>query len=350
MQPRLRHVLVALALLAAVSGQASAQPKKPKTGLNEEDWKYTLANGVTTREVNYYSDDTACYAKMFFPKGFSPKAKVPGVVLGQGWAGTHYSIEKYGARFAERGLVAMVIDYRGWGMSSGFLSLAEKLKVPDDVKYPDDVRFTRTKAEVVSKRTRLIPLKQVEDYRSAISFLQGEPGVDRDRIGIWGSSYAGGHVIVTAALDARVKAIVGQVPSIGGKSAPPDPRPMSAALLEDAIKRARTGQGEEYNTGFSTRFRRKIDVETQQMVAEYRPFHYLNRVGKRPVLFIVAEKEELMNNRDHAYAAAETLQGPKKVLEIPAVTHFEMYIDEAFEKSSNAAADWFLEHLGVGKP
>ena len=241
MQPRLRHVLVALALLAAVSGQAGAQPKKPKTGLNEEDWKYTLANGVTTREVNYYSDDTACYAKMFFPKGFSPKAKVPGVVLGQGWAGTHYSIEKYGARFAERGLVAMVIDYRGWGMSSGFLSLAEKLKVPDDVKYPDDVRFTRT-------------------------------------------------------------------------------------------------------------FRRKIDVETQQMVAEYRPFHYLNRVGKRPVLFIVAEKEELMNNRDHAYAAAETLQGPKKVLEIPAVTHFEMYIDEAFEKSSNAAADWFLEHLEVGKP
>ena len=218
MQPRLRHVLVALALLAAVSGQASAQPKKPKTGLNEEDWKYTLANGVTTREVNYYSDDTACYAKMFFPKGFSPKAKVPGVVLGQGWAGTHYSIEKYGARFAERGLVAMVIDYRGWGMSSGFLSLAEKLKVPDDVKYPDDVRFTRTKAEVVSKRTRLIPLKQVEDYRNAISFLQGEPGVDRDRIGIWGSSFAGGHVIVTAALDARVKAIVGQVPSIGGKS------------------------------------------------------------------------------------------------------------------------------------
>ena len=31
-------------------------------------------------------------------------------------------------------------------------------------------------------------------------------------------------------------------PSIGGKNAPPDPLPMSAALLEDAIKRARTGQ------------------------------------------------------------------------------------------------------------
>jgi hypothetical protein len=42
---------------------------------------------------------------MFFPKGFSAKSKTPGVVLGQGWAGTHFSIEKYGARLAERGLV-----------------------------------------------------------------------------------------------------------------------------------------------------------------------------------------------------------------------------------------------------
>jgi cephalosporin-C deacetylase-like acetyl esterase len=50
--------------------------------------------------------------------------------------------------------------------------------------------------------------------------LQGEPGIDPDRIGVWGSSFAGGNVIVTAALDSRVKAVVGQVPAISGKDAP----------------------------------------------------------------------------------------------------------------------------------
>ena len=123
------------------------------------------------------------------------------------------------------------------------------------------------------------------------------------------------------------------------------PLPLRDRLLEDAIKRARTGQGGEFETGFSTR--RKVDIETQQMVAEYRPFHYLKNVGDRPVLLIVAEKEELINNRDNAYAAIEALTGPKKLIEIPAITHFEMYINEAFETGSNAAAKWFREHLGL---
>ena len=61
--------------------------------------------------------------------------------------------------------------------------------------------------------------------------------------------------------------------------------------MEDAIKRARTGQGTEFETGFS--YRRMVDTETNQMVAEYRPFRYLNRIGDRPVLFVAAEKEEL---------------------------------------------------------
>jgi dipeptidyl aminopeptidase/acylaminoacyl peptidase len=108
-----------LICLAINSGAQEKQEKKIKTGLTQEDWKYTLATGVTSREVTYYSDGVACYAKIFFPNGFSTAAKTPGVVLGQGWAGTHFSIEKYGARFADRGLVAMVIDYRGWGLSDG---------------------------------------------------------------------------------------------------------------------------------------------------------------------------------------------------------------------------------------
>jgi hypothetical protein len=90
-----------------------------------------------------------------------------------------------------------------------------------------------------------------------------------------------------------------------------------------------------------------VDVETQQMVAEYRPFQDLKAVGDRPVLLIPAEKDELINNRENSYAAIEVLTGPRKLIEVPGVTHFEMYINEAFEISSNAAANWFREHLGL---
>jgi len=324
---------------AAASAQDKPQEKKIKVGLTKEDWKYTMAEGVTTRETFFYSDGVRCYARLFYPKGFSNAGKTPGIVLAHGWAAVHFSIDKYGARFAERGLVAMVIDYSGWGLSDGFISTADR----DGTS--DENRFTRKSAEVVIKRTRLIPLKQVEDIRNAISWLQGEAGVDPERIGIWGSSFAGGNVMVTAAKDARVKAVVAQVPAISGKNSAPGPVPMSARAQEDAVKRARTGQGAEFETGFSTR--RMVDLETNQMVAEYRPFHYVKDVGSRPVLFIVAEKEELFKNSDNAGAAMELLTGPKKLIVVPGVTHFEMYINEAFEISSNAAAGWFRTHLGM---
>lgn len=345
MKNTITTILIA-AFLTCLGAASSAQEKKVKSGLTKEDWAYKLADGVTSREVTYYSDGVGCYGKIFFPKGFSPAGKTPGVVLGQGWAGTHFSIEKYGARFAERGLVAMVIDYRGWGSSDSFISQAQPtVSKSDPEPIRDDKRITNTKSDVVLKRTRLIPMKQVEDYRNAISYLQGEPGVDPDRIGIWGSSFAGGNVIVVAALDSRVRAIVGQVPAISGKSSAGGPVPLRGRLLEDSIKRARTGQGAEFETGFSAR--RMVDLETQQMVAEFRPFQYLKSVGDRPVLLIPAEKDELINNKENAHAALEVLTGPKKLIEVPGITHFEMYIDKAFEISSNAAADWFREYLGL---
>jgi dienelactone hydrolase len=343
----LRFALAAAAW--ALTGPAFAQ-QPVKGGLDPVDWVYKLGDGVTSREVTYYSDDVPCYAKIFFPKNYDPKGKTPGIVLGQGWAGTHFSIEKYAARFAERGLVAMAIDYRGWGWSNGFAVQPKLVAQPGwstetQWNQLDSQRVTKGSADVTIKRLRLIPLKQVEDYRNAISYLQGEAGVDPDRIGIWGSSFAGGNSIVVAALDARVKAISIQVPAIAGKGVPEGPLGLQGAMLQDAIKRAREGQGAEMTTGFSVK--RQIDVETNQMVREFRPFHYLKKIEKLPVQFIVAEKEQLFRNQDNAYAAAEVLTGPKKVISVPGITHFEMYINEAFEISSNAAADWFREHLGM---
>src|SRR5829696_987317 len=118
----MKKYLMRVCLPALLVCLGLAVPARHKTELTPEDWRYKLGEGVTAKEVAYYSDGIACYAKVFFPKGFSATAKTPGVVLGQGWAGTHFWTEKYAARFAERGLVAMAIDYRGWGSSDGFIA------------------------------------------------------------------------------------------------------------------------------------------------------------------------------------------------------------------------------------
>ena len=54
------------------------------------------------------------------------------------------------------------------------------------------------------------------DYRSAIKYAQSIDNVDRRRVGLWGTSYAGGHVLVTASLEkSNVKAVISQMPFLG---------------------------------------------------------------------------------------------------------------------------------------
>lgn len=335
------RLVIAGCMIGLWATGALAQNEGIKSRLDPEDYDYELGDGITTKEVTYYSEGVACWARIFFPKGFAETDKRLGIVLGHGWTGTHASLEQYANYFAVRGMVAMAIDYRGWGKSNGFISLAEP------VKSDDQKRRIQATADVQVKRTRLLPMKQVEDYRNAISYIQGEPGVDPDRIGIWGSSFSGGHIVTVSALDSRVKAAVGQVPAVSGKNVPKTPRRWPDSIQQEAIKRARTGKDGEFKTGFSTP--RMVDSETSEKTFEYHPYHYIEMVPETTaILFIGAENEELYGprkNKDRGEAAATDLKGPSKYIEIPDITHFEAYSGKAFEMGSTAAADWFLEHL-----
>ena len=315
----------------------------PRLAVEARAQEEGLPEGVTAKVVTYYSEHVACYGRIFFPKDFVPGGKTPGVVLANGWTGTAGTLERYAAQFAARGLVAMTIDYRGWGRSGAFVRLAEP------IKQDDRLRFAPFTARVRLKRTRLLPEAQIEDIRNAISYLQGERGVNPDRIGLWGTSYAGGHVITVAGRDARVKVAVCQVPAISGKNVPVEAFRLTGNLLEDAIRRARTGQGGTYESGFSRKV--TLDLETRQAAAEYRPFHEIPDIpASVPILFVIAENEELMSNEDHARAAAAALEGQGntvKVLEIPDITYLQIHRGKAFRTGSQAAADWFVEHLNA---
>ena len=95
-------------------------------------------------------------------------------------------MDKVAEVFAAAGLGALVFDNHNFGASEG------------EPRYEID------------------PWRQVGDYRDAISYASGLPEVDGERIGVLGSSYSGGHVLVLSAIDRRVKCIVSQVPLISG--------------------------------------------------------------------------------------------------------------------------------------
>ncbi len=95
-------------------------------------------------------------------------------------------LDSFAEVFAAAGLNVLVFDNRTFGASDG------------------------------EPRQEIDPWAQVRDYRHAITYAGTLPEVDASRIGLWGSSYSGGHVLVVTAIDRRVKAAVSQVPLISG--------------------------------------------------------------------------------------------------------------------------------------
>jgi uncharacterized protein len=55
----------------------------------------------------------------------------------------------------------------------------------------------------------------MRDMQQALAWLGGRPEVDAGRLGLWGSSFSGGEVLVLGAVDERVRAVVANVPFAG---------------------------------------------------------------------------------------------------------------------------------------
>ena len=80
------------------------------------------------------------------------------------------------------------------------------------------------------------PWRQIADWRLAVSFLESRPQVDAGRIGLWGTSYAGGRAIVLATTDRRLRCVVAQVPTIDGyEQGLRRVQPDAVASLEEAL-------------------------------------------------------------------------------------------------------------------
>ena len=69
--------------------------------------------------------------------------------------------------------------------------------------------------------------EQQSDYQAAFEFARTLPGVDPAKIGVWGFSLAGGHVIALAARNREVAAVIAQTPLA-------DARPVAATAIRYA--------------------------------------------------------------------------------------------------------------------
>jgi dienelactone hydrolase len=220
--------------------------------------------------VVFFSEGIKSHGKLFLPAGFSETGNVPAVVVAPGVGQLATTVESQASAIAQRGMAAMAIDYRGWGKSGALIYLA------DPVRWDDRLRFSQHTAKVKLRRRRIHPEAQVIDIRNAITFLQGEPGIDAARIGVWGSGLSGAHVVMIAANDARLKAGAAVQRWEDGKGVERRAFAPSAAQQAAMVRLARSGS---VPSGDAAAAAMNAD-ESKLAFAEYQPFRLLDQIPK----------------------------------------------------------------------
>jgi uncharacterized protein len=278
-------------------------------------------------------------AWLFLPQGDGVR---PAVTMAHGFAGTkQHGIERFAQAFAAAGFVVLVHDHRNFGTSGGEL------------------------------RGDVDPARQVADWRRAISYLETRQEVDPERIGIWGTSYAGGHAIVLGATDRRLRCVVAQVPTISGykqglRRVSPDALPTlehafnedeRAQLRGEPPRRQAVVSGEpavpaSYRSQDAIDFylqpipaglwENEITLRSTRAARMYEPENWISRVSPTPLLLIVA-RDDRLTVADLALAAYERALEPKRLTLIPG-GHFDPYLEQ-FPLAEAAATEWFREHL-----
>ena len=200
----------------------------------------------------------------------SAKDRTHCIIIAHGFCGVkEMRLDAYAETFAEAGYNALVFDYRHFGESEG------------------------------EPRQILDIKKQHQDWHAAISFTRGLPGIDPEKIILWGTSFSGGHVIPVAVADGRIAAVISQVPHLSG---------IATAAATGPVQNLRLG-----NAAWRDIFR---------MVLRQSPY-YVPAVG--------------MPGELAAMTAPDALEGVKKLY------------PEGFEPDVNVAARIFLS-VGIYSP
>jgi uncharacterized protein len=296
---------------------------------------------MTRRDVEFDAEGVTLRGWLYPAAGAAGPAAT--VVMAHGFSAVkEMYLDAFAEVFAAAGLNVLVFDNRNFGASDG------------------------------TPRQEIDPWEQVRDYRHAITYAESLPEVDGNRIGIWGSSYSGGHVLVVGAIDRRVKAVVSQVPLISGhRNVRRLVRADQIAGFQDAFaadRRERYTGGApamvpvvsadstgcalptpdswqwftETGAGRAPSWKNEVTLRSVEMFTEYEPGAYLPYVSPTPLLMVVARGDHLTVS-DLAVSAFQSANEPRKLVILPG-GHFDAYV-KGFDAASGPARDWFVERL-----
>lgn len=288
-------------------------------------------------KVAYLSEGMRITALQYIPER---ENKCPAIIMAHGFGLTKEAyIDKFAEKFAENGFVVILFDYRNLGGSEGL------------------------------PRQEVNPFMQIDDYKNSITYAQTLNQVDHGKIGIWGTSFSGGHAIVVAATDKRVQCVVSQVPTISGfqsgiRRIPAERMPVFYEHInQDRLNRLQgkypamrelaggsdpiypTSDALEYYSGafkLSTTFRNEVTLRSIEYSQMYEPGIYVKRISPTPILFIIA-LNDVVTPTDLCLNAYEEALQPKELVTVPD-GHFSPYVQH-FDIASNAALNWFIKHL-----
>ena len=157
------------------------------------------------RELFFPSGADRCHAWLYLPEGATEATPAPILVMGHGLGAIkEMRLAAFAERFQAEGYACLVFDYRHFGQSEG--EPRELLSIP----------------------------RQREDWRSAVSFARTLPEADLNAVVAWGTSFGGGHAIVTAADDPSIAASIVQCPFTDGLASLTRIPPRAAVRLTGA--------------------------------------------------------------------------------------------------------------------
>jgi uncharacterized protein len=296
---------------------------------------------MTRRDVEF--DAEGCILRGWFHPAASPQGSAPTIVMAHGFSAVkEMYLDRYAETFAAAGLNALVFDNRNFGASDG------------------------------EPRQEIDPWVQIRDYRHAITYAGTLPETDAGRIGVWGSSYSGAHVLVVAAIDRRVKAVACQVPLVSGYAnfralvrsdfidgfraqfdqdrearyrgeAPA----MVPVVDKDPLAPSALPTPDSYTFFTETHdrapaWRNEVTLRSVEMFTEYEPIAHVPHISPTPLLIMPAQND-VLTPTSLAIEAYERAREPKKLVILPG-GHFDAYVD-GFDVSGPAARDWFVQHL-----
>jgi dienelactone hydrolase len=309
---------------------------------------------MNKRSVQYYSDGIRLEGLVLAPDDLRSSEKRPAVVICSGFQGLKEWVpSRWWPQFLEAGYVCMAFDYRGFGTSDG-------------------------------ARGRMIPDEEVADVRNTVTFLQQQPEVDPDRIGLLGWGLGGGIVVATAARDTRVAAVacVNGLGHAGRTVRDAVPYPVwlehQERLAADRVKRVLTGKSEhisyrdfthpggvwkglEQSSGYAQfdKDLHSIDkepvetfsLESAEAYYTFRPELEVDRISPRPLLIVHGSANSFMPI-DEAHSLFARAGEPKELLIIPGAKHLE-WIDPAsplHRPYVGRVVDWFRTRLPLAAP